>query len=90
MCVHLFGKLNSLSEANYTLKKTAIDHKSKYNHDVIDEVHKNLYIKDYLGSYRNTDLSRETAAKLLLEGRFRLTKLISNSNSYLKFYRSQK
>ena len=82
MCVHLFGKLNSPCEANYTLKKIDIDDKAKYNHDVIDVVHKNLYMNNYLGSYRNTDLSLETVADLLLEGRFRLAKLISNSNSY--------
>ena len=31
MCEHVFGKLGSPCVANYTLKKTAIDQKAKYN-----------------------------------------------------------
>ena len=50
MCVHLFGKLDSPCVANYTLKKTAIDQKAKYNYDIIDAVHKNFYMDHYLGS----------------------------------------
>ena len=52
MC-DLFGKLDSPYIANYTLKITTIDHEAKYNHEIIDAVHKNVYIKDYLGTYRN-------------------------------------
>ena len=42
---------------------------------------------DYLGSYRNIDLVKETpvnVARLLSEGEFRLTKWISISNSLLE------
>ena len=63
------------------------DQKAKYNYDIIDAVHKNFYMDDYLGSYRNMDLVKETVAnvtKLLSEGGFRLTKWISNSNSLLE------
>ena len=63
------------------------DQKAKYNYDIIDAVHKNFYMDDYLGSYRNMDLAKETVAnvtKLLSEGGFRLTKWISNSNSLLE------
>ena len=49
----LFGKLDSPYIANYTLKITTIDHEAKYNHEIIDAVHKSVYIKDYLGTYRN-------------------------------------
>ena len=87
MCVHVFGKLHSPCVANYTLKKTAIDQKTKYNYDIIDAVHKNVYMDDYLGSYKNIDLAKETVVnvtKLLSEGEFRLTKWISNSNSLLE------
>ena len=48
MCVHLFGKLDWPCVVNYTLKKKAIDHKAEYNYNIIDAVHKNLYINDYL------------------------------------------
>ena len=88
ICVHVFGKLDSPCVAvNYTLKKTAIDQNAKYNYDIIDAVHKNFYMDDYLGSYRNLDLAKETVVnvtKLLSEGGFRLTKWISNSNSSLE------
>ena len=91
MCVHVFGKLDSPCVANYTLKKTAIDQKAKYNYTIIDAVHKNIYMDDYLGSYRNIDLAKETVVnvtKLLSEGGFRLTKWISNSfsNSSIKLF----
>ena len=80
---------------SYTLKKITIDHKGKYNYkckykysyDIIDAVHKNFYMDDYLGSYGNTDLAKETVVnitKLSSQGRFRLTKWISNSNSLLE------
>ena len=76
MCAHLFGKLDWPCVVNYTLKKKAIDHKAKYNYNIIDAVHKNLYINDYLRSYRNIDLAKVKVAnvtKLLSEGRFGLT-----------------
>ena len=86
LCVHLFGKLDSHCVANYSLKKTAIIQKTKYNYDIIDAVHKSVYMDDYLGSYRNIELAKETVinvTKLLSEGGFRLRKWISNSNSLL-------
>ena len=86
MCVHLFGKLDSHCVANYSLKKTVIIQKTKYNYDIIDAVHKSVYMDDYLGSYRNIELAKETVinvTKLLSEGGFRLRKWISNSNSLL-------
>ena len=58
ICVHVFGKLDSPCVANYTLTKTAIDQKAKYNYDIIDAVHKNFYMDDYLESYRDVDLAK--------------------------------
>ena len=87
MCVHVLGKLDSPCVTNYTLRKTAIDQKANYNYDIIDAVHKNFYIDNYLGSYGNMDLAKETVVnvtKLLSEGGFRLTKWISNFNSLLE------
>ena len=84
MCVHFFGTLDSPCVANYTVKKTAIDHKAKYDYDIIDAVHKNFYMDNYLGAYRNIGLVKETVVnitKLLSEGGFRITKWIPNSNS---------
>ena len=45
-----FEKVDSPCVVNYTLKKTAIDQKAKYNYDIIDAVHKNFYVDHYLGS----------------------------------------
>ena len=42
MCAPVFEKLNSPCVANYTLKKTAIDQKVKYNYDIIEAVHRNF------------------------------------------------
>ena len=91
MCLHFFGKLDWPCVVNYTLKKTAIDHRAKYNHDIIDAVHMDdymeFYIDDYLESYRNIDLAKETVVnvtKLLSEGEFRQTTWMFNSNSPLK------
>ena len=71
MCVHVFGKLDSPCVANYTLKKTAMDQKGKYNYDLIDAVYNNFYMDDYLGSCKNINLAKETVVnitKLLSEG----------------------
>ena len=87
ICVHVFGKLDSPCVTNYTLRKTAIDQKAEYNNYIVDAFHKTFYMDDYLGSYRNIDLVKETpvnAARLLSEGEFRLTKWISISNSLLE------
>ena len=91
--MYVFGKLNSPCIANYTLKKTAIDQTAKCNYDITDAVHKNFYMDDYLGSYRNMDLAKEAfvnVTKLLSEGGFRLTKWISNSNSILEVIEDKK
>ena len=40
MCVHAFAKLDSPRVANYTLRKTAIDQKAKYNYDITDAIQK--------------------------------------------------
>ena len=87
MCVHVFGKLDSPCVTNFTLRKTAIHQKAKYNYDIIDAIHKNFYINDYLRQYRNIDLAKKkivNATKLLSGGEFRPTKRISNSNSLLE------
>ena len=87
MCLHFFGKLDSPCVVNYT----AIDHKAKYNHDIIDAAHMDdymeFYIDDYLESYRNIDLAKETVVnvtKLLSEREIRQIKWMLNSNSPLK------
>ena len=68
MCAYVFGKLDSPCVANYTLKKTP-----KYNYNIIDAAHKNISMDDYLESYRNIDLAKETVVnvtKLFGEGGF--------------------
>ena len=44
MCLHFFGKLVSPCVVNYT----DIDHKAKYNHDIIDAAHMDDYMELYI------------------------------------------
>ena len=91
MCAPVFGKLNSPCVANYTLKKTAIDQKVKYNYDIIEAVHRNFQMDNYLGSYRKIDLGKETVVnitKLLSEGGYQNGYQIPTL--YLTFYHCQK
>ena len=86
MCVHLFGKLDSPCIANYILKRTATDNKSNFHQDIIDSVHNNFYMDDYLGSYDSIVSATETVTNittLLEKGGFRLTKWLSNSSTLI-------
>ena len=70
----LIWEVSLTTAANCYLKRIAIAHKAKYNDDIIDAVHKNFYMDDYLRSYRNIELTTESAVnitKFSLDGRFR-------------------
>lgn len=43
--------------ANYTLKRTAIDHKAKYIHNTADAEHKSFNMGNYLGPHRSTNFA---------------------------------
>ena len=50
MLVHLFGGVWSPSCANFALRKTAEDHSSEFEEEVISTVEKNFYVDDCLKS----------------------------------------
>ncbi|KAL7840982.1 hypothetical protein SRHO_G00246730 [Serrasalmus rhombeus] len=50
MTVHLFGAVSSPSCACYALRKTAEDNKHMFPTEVIDSVHNNFYVDDFLKS----------------------------------------
>ena len=87
MNVHLFGAKSSPSCASYCLRRTAEDHETEYDPDVINTVRRNFYVDDCLTSMRSVDSAVRVAnqvTKLLSEGGFRLTKWVSNSTDVLK------
>ena len=87
MTVHLFGKCDSPTIANYALKRSARDTSEVYSTRVTDAVENQFYMDDYLGSYDDEKTAIDTADKLmrcLSLSHFRLTKWISNSTTVMK------
>ncbi|XP_028412050.1 uncharacterized protein LOC114534778 [Dendronephthya gigantea] len=88
MTVHLFGATSSSSVANFALRKTAIDNTaSYYDKAVTDTVEKNFYVDDCLKSVPTSEEGINQAKDLLdmmANGRFKLTKWISNNLKVLE------
>lgn len=57
MCLQFFWNTDSPCMANYTLKRTAIDHKAKYIHNTADAEHKSFNMGNYLGPHRSTNFA---------------------------------
>lgn len=87
MEVYLFGSTSSPSCANLSLRKTAEEYTGDCSRDVIDALLKNFYADDcpksVKSSYIATNL-REQLCKLLLRGRFRLTKWLCKDKDVLQ------
>ena len=90
MCVHIFGKVDSPCCANWALKRTAIDNKSKFSLRAIKAVLECFYMDDYVDSF--PDL--EAAIKVIVEviqllklGGFNLIKFVSNNSEIGKYTR---
>ncbi len=82
MTVHLFGGVWSPSCASFAVRRTAEDHITEFEPDVINAVLENFYVDDLLKSLCSEDKAIDVVSKLrqLLElGGFRLTKWVSNS-----------
>lgn len=88
MTVHLFGATSSPSCANYALKRTADDNRSKSSPEAVDTIHNNFYIDDCLKSVKSATqaiaLYKDLKA-LCASGGFNLTKWTSNSREFLAF-----
>jgi len=87
MTVHLFGKRDSPTVANYALKRSGWDESNNVSCNIVEAIDQDFYMDDYLGSYDTEDEAVETAIKLmdcLSKSHFRLTKWISNSKTVMK------
>ncbi|XP_049323404.1 uncharacterized protein LOC125782685 [Astyanax mexicanus] len=87
MTVHLFGAVSSPSCACYALRKTAEDNKHMFPTEVIDSVHNNFYVDDFLKSlpsqHEAIQMVKDLAA-LCHKGGFHLTQWISNNREVLQ------
>ena len=87
MTVHLFGKNDSPSCANYALRRCGEDQKDKYTESVLECVEKDFYMDDFLKSDTCETELYELSMKLIemLKNRhFRLNKWITNSDLIFK------
>ena len=48
MTVHIFGRIDSTFIANWVIKWTASDQSNEYLVDIINTIHENFYMDDYL------------------------------------------
>lgn len=82
MVVHIFGATSSPSCASFALRKCAEDHSNEFGPIVVDTVHQNFYVGDYLKSVATEEkaiaLCQDLRA-ICAKGGLRLTKWVSNS-----------
>ena len=92
MCVHIFGKVDSLCCSNRVLKRTAIDNKPEFSSRAIEAVLEHFYRDDYLDSFPGLEeaikVILEVVQLLKLDG-FNLTKFVSNNSEIVKYTRQQ-
>ena len=87
MVVHLFGSTSSPSCASFCLRKTALDNKGDFGHQVIDTVLKNFYVDDCLKTVSSKAVAvqlRIDLCHLLSRDGFRLTKWLCNDKDVLE------
>jgi len=87
MTIHLFGGVWSPSCANFALLRTADDNRSEFPQKVIDCVHENFYVDDFLKSVPDETEAAMVVrqlTELLSRGGFHLTKWVSNSREVLR------
>ena len=85
--VHIFGKTDSPCIANWVIKQTASDQSNEYSVDVINTIHENFYMDDYLECFSSEERAIDTIQKvisILSNDGFRLTKWLSNNKNILK------
>ena len=87
MVVRLFGSTSSPSCASFCLRKTALDNKSDFGHQVSDTVPKNFHVDDCLKTVSSKAVAvqlRIDLCHLLSRGGFRLTKWLCNDKGVLE------
>ena len=86
MLVHPFGGIWSPSCTSYALLHTADDNSSDFDGDVLEAVHRNFYVDDFLKSVTTEEDGIKISNQpchLLARGGFRLTKWVSNRRKVL-------
>ena len=89
MTVHLFGACSSPSCASYALQRTAKDHGTCFEGDVVQTIDKNFYVDDCLRSGHDEEKVTTVAhdvKRLCAMGGFNLTKFMSNERSLLNSF----
>ena len=84
--VHLFGKIDSLCIANWTVKRLAKDQSELFGTFSIKTIEENFYMDDFLSSFHDTAKAIKifnNVINILSEGGFRLHKFRSNNRSIL-------
>lgn len=88
MMVHIFGATSSPSCANYALRRTAEENRSKSSPEAVSTVLENFYVDDCLKSVATETQGMELytdLTELCSGGGFHLTKWTSNSRALLSF-----
>ena len=86
MNVHVFRGTSSPSCSNYALRGTARDNEVRYNPEVSETLRSNFYVDDLLKSVNDEEIAvtlMKDVKALCAEGRFNLTKFVSNSKRVL-------
>ena len=87
MTVHIFGKIDSPCIANWVIKWTASHQSNEYPVNIINTIHENFYMDDYLDCFSSGERAIDTIQKvisILSNGGFRLPKWLSNNKNILK------
>lgn len=87
MVVHLFGATSSASCANFALRRTAEDNKTRSSPEVVKTVLNNFYVDDCLKAVNNEEEAvtlKKNLTALCASGGFKLSKWTSNSRLLLQ------
>ena len=87
MTVHIFGKIDSPCIENWVIKRIVSDRSNKYPVDIINTIHENFYVDDYLDCFNSEERAIDAIQKIisiLSNSGFRLTKWLSNNKNILK------
>ena len=87
MTVHIFGKIESPCVANWGIKRIASDQSNKHPVDIINTIHKNVYMDDYLDCFSSEERAIDTIQKvvsILSNDGFRLTQWLSSNKNIVK------
>ena len=87
MKVHSFGGILSPSSSNFSLRKTANDHRQEVHPEIVSTVERNFYVDDCLKSVQTPHFAVclvQELTELLKKSVFRLTKWVSNSQEVVE------